>query len=865
MKTNFRKEMDRMQEDFNIDETTVIEDLDIDTEKIVSSVMNAIHPTAVSSAAGKKRSRLPLILIAAALTVTLIGTTVIAATGIFNPFSQKFAGDTSALKVYENNSFSFSSPDNNLEAKFAGMVGDEEFILAAVELTKKDDSTFTEKDGILSAKTKLSEEGYNYRIDRPEGYDGVSGKDGYHTDSVEYYLSRDKKTLTLYMTVETSGESIKGTRVHFSSRSIYPYKLGEIQDEYYTFKSSMMPDIFNYESNNLSKYQNGKYVVYQIEPAVSSLPYELSFELDNKLDSSMKLALSADNAPDVVRESNEVNMAVSPFKITLDHKRYYTAADVDKILNTYLEDNYFDNETYEKALSPYVDHSGDDLGGGQINTFQSGLLMKDGTEYFFVEIDNGTGFDWTEVNDLDISSHKTLLFSEFPFGPELSQSGAENLHCTVVDPSQIAKIILNKDTVYAAPGCEDMNYTVIASPLLYDRSSDGIRQYFSEMAEDVDLGSLSIFKGNPDPELGCKYNCITVLLSGNEKGILSFINRFERETNNGLILNKVKVYNNSNVRYEVEMEIVNPYVDSVLMNSSGDYKRLLEQIQEKYPSYNWFRIMKDYFELHTLPEQSVPFFVEKESLTDISQEDNTAAASDIPVIEQKPERKEPTIPASEPEKDAPVRPDLSGFRFMSWDKNDLSRLITPETEKLLSPDFMAISTGSGVNDGTRDHYISLRVIATKNEVYNLVNSLAVFEEDNLFVMNVSMEKDTEGSETYDTTIILINPYTKSSNDKIRRESIVRIYGNLDKTKTLEALYRELKDKEIVSLNVEYTEKWIVNTYITLYVKSFEEFLGFKEAVSERKNFSMSEALAIDKVEKHGFKASVFLYSTNYRR
>ena len=130
MKTTFRNVFNET-DDLPIDETMLGDTPEIDVSKITSMTMSKISEP--EKKPKRIKNKLPLILIAAAVSAALIGTTVIAATGLLKPIlSEKYGGDTSTLAVYNNNSFKFSCEDKNINAEFLGFTGEEDFTVAAV-------------------------------------------------------------------------------------------------------------------------------------------------------------------------------------------------------------------------------------------------------------------------------------------------------------------------------------------------------------------------------------------------------------------------------------------------------------------------------------------------------------------------------------------------------------------------------------------------------------------------------------------------------------------------------------------------------------------------------------------------------------
>ena len=133
MKTKFKDEFDKFDIDFDIDEITVVKDLGIDPETIKCKAMQQIR----ASKTKRNRKRLSIWLVAAAVSAAVVGTTVIATTGLLHPdFTPIYTGDVSVLEVVGTNEFNFSSDNNSLNAEFLGMVFTEKNLVASVALIK---------------------------------------------------------------------------------------------------------------------------------------------------------------------------------------------------------------------------------------------------------------------------------------------------------------------------------------------------------------------------------------------------------------------------------------------------------------------------------------------------------------------------------------------------------------------------------------------------------------------------------------------------------------------------------------------------------------------------------------------------------
>ena len=639
------------------------------------------------------------------------------------------------------------------------------------------------------------------------------------------------------MTVETGGENVKGTKVQLNSREIYTYKLGKKQDEQ-QINSSLLPKKFQPSPGTLWKYENGKYSIYQIESAPVLLPFEISFELDRKLESNMKFKLSAENAPNVMKENHEATITVSPFKMTLDYHKSYSEEEIKAITKSSTAEAVSDYSIFDDKLSPYVDHSQDGYRNGSIHTLQSGLLMKDGTEYFFAEIENGTAYDAPETHTLEVKSHKTLFFTDYPYDSNISISAGDDLHCTVVDPSKIAKIIINNDVVYTAEGYESTETSVVASPLFHVWSSKALQSIFDD--EKLPLDGCSFTH-----EFEHLYNSIlhkqtiTTTFAGNKDQLLSLISRIEREKNNSLLINNMKVFNSDSHKYEVEMELINVY----MVEANSNFKKIQKHISKTYPSYHWSEIMKNYLENHQLPDSSVPFEEVNDNLIiPVKEEPSPTETPTMPVA--------PSNPVAEPERTPLIEPDFSNFRSTKWNVDEIKKRIASENN-------LSVSSVDKTTDNSNHQFFDLQFTATKNEVCNLVNTLSKFEEENLFVTDVKMNYAEENNGTYETTIRLINPEISSSDEAIKH------FGVTAKSKALAALFDDIKGEKVESLWVVFSDH-SVTANLEIQHQDFVSFIDFKDALSENGKYKMSENLNVEKRQSY-YHGDVNLYSYEFQR
>ena len=206
MKTTLKKTINNFDESYVQNDKDIYDSSDIDIEKITRNVKMRI--AAESKTHRRKPKKLPLMLIAAAVSVAIVGTTVAAvALNRREDFSEIISGESEALEVYTNDSFRFETTDDNLQAELLGMTGTEKNAYACFEVSTKDGSPINgDFDGYIKPdyKTFSSEEEYNNYIKiKADGIEKIKKEDSEYNfkyfqskpfsdlDNPEEYLNKD--------------------------------------------------------------------------------------------------------------------------------------------------------------------------------------------------------------------------------------------------------------------------------------------------------------------------------------------------------------------------------------------------------------------------------------------------------------------------------------------------------------------------------------------------------------------------------------------------------------------------------------------------------------------------------------------------
>ena len=162
---------DNLENDFlNIDKNTVVENTEVDTEnvkKIFSDKLCCQNTDGKVIMAVKKRRKIrPAIAIAIIILIFLLGTICAGATGTFDMvFGENFAGNR-IDGVYSGGNVNITSAQG-YQTNFIGISGDYHSIAAAMNITKKDGSSFIKSDDVK----------YTYIMTIPYGIVGQDDKD----------------------------------------------------------------------------------------------------------------------------------------------------------------------------------------------------------------------------------------------------------------------------------------------------------------------------------------------------------------------------------------------------------------------------------------------------------------------------------------------------------------------------------------------------------------------------------------------------------------------------------------------------------------------------------------------------------------
>lgn len=935
MKTTLKDVFNNFDDDFNIDEKTICENIDVDFEKIT---MNAIQNKESTKKHNNIRKKLPLILIAAALTTTIIGTTAIAAVNLFKPdFSDKFKGDNSALTIYSTDDFKFETSDSNLNAEFLGMTGDQDFTVALIELTRKDGSVFQEDErdflindyyyGDMETDEKAP---YKLFVSAP-GSKNINEIYSYenafaNTKPVECYLSNDRKTLKLYITINNS-QYPSGSKVTFSNDY---YKSGKYKEEISEYISSSINDdatqITNDNFNMFNtawKYTNGTYSLYSYEETNNPLSFNIEFTTNSEFDNkSITSKINSENAPTIITDDRSADLVISPFKISLIYSDTLTQEQVDKYSEKSKPDTSkqesngykYELETAGRvsAIKPvYINGLYRD-----IDPENSKLILKDGTVYYFYYYPENVSMepDKEDKNKINIFDERTLLYTDIPYNfikdfNDVENSEA-NIKSNIVNPKSIAKIMVNGDIIYTAEGCENISFQKSEPKTIEINKSDikiddknrkPISLYTPDLQKlNIDIGSrisaddfkslllgipglyfysIDIAGDNKTDNSDCLSTETEILLYSDRRNIFYLFNTLAKLSESDIFVTEVKMtdYDAENDVCTVNIKLATPYAAS----DSVDKEALKNYIISKYGSYEWNKIICDYLYDNKLPDKDVPFSVDNNLIPEPEPAPEPLSDEILPAPITNPVKEA----AAEPVKDA----DMSNYKPVILGKSKSTNAFKSDIEKKLNSielndnaekrifnteDEFAYHT-EAENDTFKVKAVdcTLNFSGDKTSLYNCINRLVQLKKDNLFIEKISLENTEANNGTFDMTIVVEYPFVEEGQntnlDKLK-EHILSYYSKISESKLVKAFFDGLKDVQMLDSQITFIPHNEDGVIIDLNARleDFEKFIQYKEVIDDKTEFNISENFELSKLKdttgNTAFKASIILTTEKFK-
>lgn len=372
--------------------------------------------------------------LAAAVVVCTVSVTVLAVTGVFsNIFDSHFQGDSSVLDVYDGGNVRFESDDPGLEGKLSGVTGDENAFFAAIELTKKDGSAFTDEgytslmSGYCSGTddnnancciNAVSVSGMNI------SFEGMAG--GY---DVQYTLSDDRRTMTMIFGINADSSDIQNGRLTLRNNYFTAYRVVrklaefEVNDQNAASEEESIRRANHLDVSDTYLSFNGKaWELLQIECRNYDLPFVMEMDMNYETKDSLKISLKSSNAlqrePD---DTAEATMMISD-------------------LGIYIKTKY----PIDKALSGDVLVAKFRMWSGNMRSPEpdkSKIIMSDGTVYYFCSISSSAGTAKTSNDRKYYFTEENFRFSDIPEPQTLNK-------LIVIDKTKIAKIVFNGEVIY---------------------------------------------------------------------------------------------------------------------------------------------------------------------------------------------------------------------------------------------------------------------------------------------------------------------------------------------------------------------------------------------------------------------------------
>lgn len=371
--------------------------------------------------------------LAAAVVVCTVSVTVLAVTGVFsNIFDSHFQGDSSVLDVYDGGNVRFESDDPGLEGKLSGVTGDENAFFAAIELTKKDGSAFTDEgytslmSGYCSGTddnnancciNAVSVSGMNI------SFEGMAG--GY---GVQYTLSDDRRTMTMIFGINADSSDIQNSRLTLKNNYYTAYKVVRKLGEFEVNDDTNTPaieELCRYNSISMQdtnmEYNGTGWELQQIEAKSYKLPFVMEMDMNYETKDSLRISLNSSNAlhydPD---DTAETTMTISDLGVFVKTK--YPI--VEALSSEELAAKYRMLSVNMRDPVPY----------------KSRIIMSDGTVYYFCTMSSsaGTAKGGGEKCYVTEASYR---FSDIPEPQTLDK-------LILIDKTRIEKIIFNGEVIY---------------------------------------------------------------------------------------------------------------------------------------------------------------------------------------------------------------------------------------------------------------------------------------------------------------------------------------------------------------------------------------------------------------------------------
>ena len=914
MKTRFRDEFDSFDTDMEIDETTVIRDLGIDPANIKNNVLQQIK----SSKTKKNTKRLTVWLVAAAVSVAVVGTTVIATTGLLHSdFTPVYKGDVDALDVIDTSEFTFEAADGSLSAEFLGMICTEKNVIASVSIKKTDGTAFDTADGLLAPQARpinsyitlsessrgLSAEDYLQRlrsVREKEDYPYVYFMQGrnnelYNTgyDDLYYALSDDGKTITVFISTPPLPGANDTGAVTLTSEYVYSITYNELICSFNTMNETVYNEAdslcfekgLDMEKDCKWKTEDGRYCLYTITKNKLPLKFDLTYKVDYMDPEIITTVLDSVNSPMTMKPDRTADLTISPTRLSITTNEEFTPEQIREMQKTgqYKEDQLYENNdsslNYEERISAFVNPPQLRDDHNTIDYRHSKIVLIDGTVKYFIA--DSSGLEWhtdKDTGSVIINEDIKLLYSDFFVDTDLYMDVTKEKltavgKTTVIDPAKIAKVVINSEVIYTKKGYEDIE--------IPDPDSSEVSGESSAPGLDITIPE----KGRPDMK---KYRPvqnsieqINYYLSGldgyycTSSGITPYVN-VDDDTNyvsTDILLGYEGTEEDLRdiLYYLVALEEKNIFISSISFSKPNEddiismtaalinpyatpESGLTAQEAAKYILARW-----NSADRKKLIDRYFDTRADIEAAEFTIKLDKTMAEPEIP---------EPLYPSTIPSHKPEYKVDIEGYKYKKWTKAQLGSFAEGINDNI---DVSEIVSNKDEDNGSFSSYqMTVHFNGTKEEAAAILKKITAAEKENLFIRSISVLFTDEVEYVgYEMEITIDNPYCKDESNVSAQEAedyILSHYGSTDLAAAFDkavGLYSDIHNVSDISMFIKENEDTrLPELIVSIHEKfgSYEDVTAYRSSFEKSDTFTLGEEFNIKKVPVYNDE-SKFLYDT----
>ncbi len=897
--SSLKNEFDMFDKDFGLEENIINEDLDIDPDNITRMVMKSIS---ADSSKRKSRRNFMVFLVAAVICTAIVCTSVIAGTGVVKPdFSQVYSGDVSVLDVRGTEAFRFEALDQNLQAEFLGMVNTEDKLTASVNLTKKDDTVFTRADGIQNPAAYLPDKSFYHNNTDTEKLMQQLKEHQLETDypyviltednngqlveqpdnTVQYILSDDGKTLKMFITVNCADERIRDGKITVSSRYTKAYSFDKKLRAFNTLNETTYADAkyfcqmdgYNMDSDCKWKISGGQYALYTIDQKRMALPFDMSFRINYQKPKYIRTKLTDQNAPQIVKKGCQADLTIYPAKLTVTTDRTYTFDEIHQLQQQSKDFNsnqYFSDDnpfiTDLSCISSFVDADtdSDHHGYDDIDYDESGLLMTDGTVLNFLLTESNIDYAVTKDHRVRVTEQKTLTYSPHFINEKVNSIRPDEIlhifRTTILNPDNIAKILINNNTVYSLSGYEaatlpqNRNTDVPAAELfdVSDLPSSPDQDYTPDMTKyqpsektaneicymlnqyseehSLILSSISTSVNSNAGNSSFRINQTDFTVNGSKDALHRFLIHLMKEEEHNLFIVSAALSDNQNDegQYQMIVTLENPYLSSTAYMLEED---IYSYILSHWGSVKRNTLINAFFEDQLTA--SLTYLTLNDYEADFSQDQTSPAdQSDYNNLHK------PNHPAA-----------VADYQYKKWTEKELRRLNRNLTG---STDCTIENIADADNNLFRIQQLTISFKGTQQKIASLLKRLLEKECNNLFITEVNISERDRNSDKFVAEVTVSNPYPiDEAYTKKPSDYILHHYGSVDWEQVILAYFKALEN---ISVSGQFvigaepeSDNPVVIAHIQVNLTSYADVVDYKDTVIRNSYFSVTNNMNIKKI------------------